>query len=414
MSDKAVITGIGVLAANGIGKEKFWESICSGKSGIKPVTQFDPKGYLCKVAGEIQDFEPEKYVEKQLLKRLDRFSQLANAGLKMAIEDANVPMEELKGSRTALVLGTAMGGIPYAEEQHYVFLKKGLHAVSPTLSARLFPGSGVNAVCIPFGITGYSATISTGCTSGIDALGHGLLLLRSMKYDYVIVGGMEAPISPLTFGSFLRIGVMSTEQDDPLSTPRPFDMTRSGIVLSEGAGVMILETEEHAKKRKAQIYAEVAGYSNTHQAYHLTQLHPSSTYALRAMEEALKDAQLNPDDLDYINAHGSGTRLNDSIETKIYKRLLGKKAYKTPITSSEGSIGHALGAGAAIKCIICALAIKNQTIPPTVNLKTPDPECDLDYVPGKARKAQIGSAMSANFSFGGKSSVAVFKQYSPN
>lgn len=408
--ERAVVTGLGVLASNGVGKEQFWRSLCNGESGTRRITRFDPNGFPTFVAGEVQDFHPENFIEdKALLKRLDRFSQFSIASVRMALDDASLPLEEIRKSRVAIVLGTAIGGTPFAEEQLDIFKEQGLHAVSPMLAARFFPGSNVNAVCIALQIFGYAMTISTGCTSGTDAIGHGLRMLQTGKFDYVIVGGVEAPLAPLTFGSFLRIGVMSTEKDEPLKSPRPFDKTRSGIVLSEGAGALILETETHVRNRKAKAYAAISGYATSHDAYHLAQSRPDGTQALIAMREAISDAGLEPIDIDYVNAHGSATQLSDPIETSIYKKLFGKRAHDIPVSSSEGAIGHVLGAGGAIKGVACALALQDQVIPPTAHYKTYDPSCDLDYVPNKFRKGKFEAVMSVAFSFGGKNSILIFQ-----
>ncbi|HEC67430.1 MAG TPA: beta-ketoacyl-[acyl-carrier-protein] synthase family protein [Candidatus Desulfofervidus auxilii] len=408
MKRQVVITGIGVIAPNGVGKDAFWQAVINGKTGIGRVSRFDTSGYASQVAGEVNDFDPTDYMSPKTARRIDRFSQFGLACTKMALEDAGLILDREDYSKVGIAVGSAIGGLPFAEQQHSIFLEKGLNRVFPLLSTRLFPGTCANQICIEIGIRGKCSVISTGCATGVDNIAYAFETIKSGECDIMIAGAAEAPLAPLTYASFCLIGVMSRKES---RTPKPFDKYRDGIVLSEGGAILVLEHIKHALKRGAHIYAEVAGYGTTHDAFHLTQPSPDGKQAEKAIKLALKHADLQPEDISYINAHGSATPLNDKIETNIIKNVFGEHAFQIPISSIESMIGHPLGASSAIKIAASALSIANGVIPPTINYEYPDPDCDLDYVPKKGRKSNLEAVLCNAFSFGGKNSILVLKKY---
>jgi len=407
---RVVITGLGVIASNGIGKEAFWDALVNGRSGIGRITRFDASTYPSQIAGEVNGFDPTDYMSPKTAKRIDRFSQFGVAAVSMAVEDARLKIEEEDPDRIGVIVGSSVGGMPDAETQHTIFMEKGLRRVSPLLGTRLFPGSISNLIAIELGVHGFGATISSGCATGVDAIGYAFEAISMGKADLIITGAAETPLAPLTFGSLCLTGVMSTKNDTPIKVPCPFDKKRDGIVLGEGAGIVILEELEHALARERTIYAEVLGYGTTYDGYHITQPMPTGEHASKAIKLALKEADLRPEDIDYINAHGCGTPLSDQIETLAIKKVFGDHAYKLSVSSIEPMIGHPFGAAAAIEIIACALVLKNQILPPTINYEDPDPECDLDYIPNKAREGNVRVLISNSLSFGGKNSVLVLKQ----
>lgn len=408
---RVVITGLGVISPNGIGQKEFWEACISGKSGIKKVSGFDVKDFPSQIAGEVTGFAPEKYILPKKLKNIDRFTQFGIVATKLALEDASLDISREDKERIGIGLGSAIGGIPFAEEQHTKFMETGLRRMHPLASTRLFPGNCASNISMELGINGYSTTISTGCTSGTDAVGFALEAIRNNRADIMLAGAAEAPLTPATYGSFCLIKVMSRRNDEPTKAARPFDGKRDGIVLSEGAAILVLEELDHAQKRGATIYCEIVGFGTTYDAYHITEPLPDSKQLIRAMSSALEDAGIAAEKLDYINAHGSSTILNDKFETLAIKRLLGDFAYKVPISATESMVGHPIGADGAIKLAATALSIKNGTIHPTINHECPDPDCDLDYVPNEKRAKVIKYAMSNSISFGGKNSVIVLAKY---
>lgn len=409
---RVVITGIGVIAPNGIGIGPFWDSLIKGISGIKRISQFDVSSYPSKIGGEVEEFNPLDYINPKFAKRMDRFSQFAVACSKMALTDSMINLEEINRDPMGVAVGSSVGGLPHAEEQHSIFLEKGLKRVNPLFSTRLFVGSCVNNICIEFGIKGPSYSISTGCATGADNIGLGFNMIREGKIDLVLAGATETPLSPLSFGSFSLVGILSIHNDPPYKTPKPFDKYRDGIVLSEGCAVLVLEELHHALKREAPIYAEIIGYATTHDAYHLTQPSPDGIEAERAIRTALEYANIQPEEIDYICAHGSGTVLNDKIETMIIKRIFNKNLNRILISSIESMIGHPLGAAGALKIAASACAIRDGIVPPTINYENPDSDCDLNYVPNKSIKKDLNVVISNSFSFGGKNSIIVLKKFS--
>jgi len=407
---RVVITGIGVIAPNGIGIENFWDSLVHGRSGIRRITHFDASSYPSQIAGEVEEFEPTNYMSSKSARRMDRFSQFAVACSKMALMDSNISLERIGQNSMGVAVGSAIGGLPHAEEQHSIFLEKGLKKVYPLFSTRLFVGSCVNNICIELGITGSCYTMSTGCATGADNIGFAFNMIRDGKIDLMLAGAVEAPLTPLTFSSFTLIKILSTKNDPPYKSPKPFDMYRDGIVLSEGGAVLVLEELHHALNRGTKVYAEVVGFGTTHDAYHLTEPAPDGQQAERAIILALQDANIQSEEIDYICAHGSGTILNDKVETMIIKRIFHSKIESILVSSTESMIGHPLGAAGAIKIVASALAIKTGIVPPTINYEHPDPDCNLNYVPNKPIEKDLNFVVCNSFSFGGKNSIIILKK----
>ncbi len=408
---RVVITGMGVVAPNGIGIDVFWDSLSCGRSGIGKITRFDATSYPSQIAAEVKDFDPLNFMGPKSARRMDRFSQYAVACTRMALDDASLEVTDKNSDRIGIAIGSALGGIPSAEEQHSVFVEKGLRRVDPLLAIKIFPGGATSQVSIEFGISGHSNTIGGACAAGTDNIGYALYAIKNQLVDTMIAGGAEAPIVPLTFGAFCLIGALSTRNGDPTRASRPFDRERDGFVMGEGAGVVVLEALEHALERNVHIYAEVLGYGTTNDAYHMVQPLPTGDQAIKSIQLALRDANIKPTDIDHINAHGTSTPLNDKIETKIIKEIFGEYAYKIPISANKSMIGHALGAAGAIELIASILTIENQFIPPTINHEFPDPECDLDYVPNKGRKSLVNTVLKNSYGFGGKNSVIIVRKF---
>jgi len=408
---RVVITGIGVVSPNGIGTKDFWESLIHGRSGIRRITHFDASSYSSQVAGEVDNFDPTNYMSPKSARRMDRFAQFSVAATRMALVDAGIEISEKNSERTGISLGSALGGIPCAEEQHSIFLEKGLHRVDPLIAIKIFSGASTGQVSVEFGIRGHSNTIGGACAAGTDSIGYAFYVIKNNLADIMIAGGSEAPIVPLTFGAFCLIKALSTRNGDPTRASRPFDKERDGFVMSEGAGVLILEDLYSALKRGASIYAEILGYGTTNDAYHMVQPLPTGEQAKKSVQLALSNANVVPSEIDYINAHGTSTPLNDKVETDVIKEIFGEYAYRVPISSTKSMIGHSLGAAGSIELIASVLTIKNQFIHPTINYEFPDPECDLDYVPNKGREAVVKTVLSNSYGFGGKNSAIVIKIY---
>ena len=409
---RVVITGMGVVAPNGIGIENFCDSLVHGRSGIRRITHFDASSYSAKIAGEINDFDPTDYMAPKSARHMDRFAQFAVACARMALDDAKIDVSQNNSDRIGIALGSALGGFPIAEEQYAIFLEKGLKRVDPFLATKTFVGGSTSQVSIELGIHGHSNTIGGACAVGADCIGYAFYAIKNNLADIMIAGASEAPIAPLTLGGFSLIGALSIRNGDPTRASRPFDKERDGFVMSEGGGVLILEDLENALRRGAPIYAEMLSYGTTNDAYKITHPLPTGEQAKKAIQLALQNANLKPTDIDYINAHGTSTPLNDKIETKIIKEIFGEHAYKIPISSIKSMIGHSLGAAGSIEVIASALTIKNQFIPPTINYEFPDPECDLDYVPNKGRQAFINRVLSNSYGFGGKNSAIIIRKFS--
>lgn len=408
---RVVITGIGVVAPNGIGIENFWDSLIHGRSGIKLVSEFDVSSLPSKIAGIIEEFDPTNYINPKNVRRMDRFSQFGVVCSKMALMDSNINSEQIEQDAIGISVGSSVGGLPHAEEQHSIFLEKGLKRVYPLFSTRLFVGSCMNNICIEMGIHGPCYSISTGCATGADNIGYAFNMIREGKIDLMLAGAVEAPLSPLAFSSFCLVGILSTKNDPPHKTPKPFDRYRDGIVLSEGGAVLVLEELQHAIKRGVKIYAEVIGFGTTHDAYHITQPRPDGQYAEKAIRLALEDANTSPEEIDYVCAHGSATIINDKIETMIVKKIFHSQLKPVLISSIESMIGHPLGAAGALKIAAAACAINQGTVPPTINYEHSDPDCDLNYVPNESCKRELNFVVCNSFSFGGKNSILILNKF---
>ena len=398
---RAVITGLGPITCIGKGVEDFWNGILAEKTGITPIANFDVSGFGVRVAGQINDWDPEEFFPPHRLKRLDRYAQFSVASAKLALDDACIEYSHDKPQdRIGVSFGTALGGVCKAEEQYIRFLKKGARGVQPTLAVQVFGGSAHSNIAIDFGFRGVGTTNSNSCASGTVSVGEALRYIRDDFADVVVAGGAEAPLTTITIGAFDIIKTMSRNPDPQLAS-RPFDKLRDGFVMGEGAAALVLEELAHARARGAKIYAEVLGYSLNNDGFHMTTPLPTGHSCIRAMRDALMDAEMRPEQIDYVNAHASSTQLNDSAETMSIKEVFGDRAYKIPVSGTKGYHAHPLGATGAIEAALCALALDRQWVPPTINYQNSDPACDLDVVPNHGRAAELNCVMSNSFGFGG-------------
>ncbi len=407
---RVVITGIGCVTPIGTGVDALWNGLRAEKSAVGAATRFDSSIYRSRCAAQVDGFDPTDWIDPKRVKRLDRFSQFAVVSSILALQDGQLDLDRTNRERVGAMMGTALGGVGYAEEQAAKFAQHGLRAVDATLALAVFGGSASCNIAIEFGVSGPNSTNAMSCASGSMAIGEAFRQIRDGYADVMLAGGSEAPLATLCFGAFALIRAMSTRNDDPTNASRPFDADRDGFVMGEGAAVLLLESWEHAEARGARIYAELSGYGTTNDAHHMTAPLPGGAQAARCVQMALADANVAPTDVEYINAHGSSTPLNDPTETVAIKRVFGDHAYRIPISSTKGYYGHALGASGAFEAAICALAIQRGWIPPTVGLQTPDPECDLDFVPGTGRDVQPRVVDSNSYGFGGINSALVFRQ----
>jgi len=408
---RAVITGMGVISPVGNNLEEFWNNLIEGNSGIGPVTRFDTTDLPTKVAAEVKNFDPTEWINKKESRHMDRFAQFAVAAAKMAVQDSGLDLEKLDKERAGAVMGCGIGGVITFEEQKEVLMSKGSGRISPFFVPMLISNMAAGHLSIEFGLQGSSMTVATACASATNAIGEALRIIQRGEADVVLCGGTEAPITNLAFSGFCAMKAMSTEKENLTQACRPFDKRRTGFVMGEGAGVLVLESLEHALARGARIYAELAGYGSTSDAYHITTPVPGGAGAARAMRLALQDAGISTEDVDYINAHGTGTGPNDATETAAIKTVFASYATKLAISSTKSMTGHLTGAAGAIEAVICAIAIERGAIPPTINYGEPDPECDLDYVPNKARKQEVNVAMSNTFGFGGHNATILLKKF---
>jgi 3-oxoacyl-[acyl-carrier-protein] synthase II len=408
-SRRVVVTGMGVISPVGTGLSEFWESLIEGKSGIREITRFDATGLPSRIAGEV-DFEPELYIDRREARKMDRFTQMAVACARMAIEDSGIA-GCFKPERAGVIIGTGMAGIETVTGQYDRFLSLGPNRVSPFFIPMMIPNMAAGQISITFGFKGPISAIVTACASGANAVGKAFRMIQGNYADVMVAGGSEAPIVPLAIAGFCSMKALSTRNDLVSGACRPFDKHRDGFVIGEGAGVLILEELTHALSRNARVYAEIAGYGNASDAYHMTAPAPEGEGARRTMEAALRDAGVDPGEVDYINAHGSSTPYNDANETQAIKAALGNRAYDIMISSTKSMTGHLLGAAGAVETIATVLTIEHETVPPTINYETPDPECDLDYVPNRARSGKIKVALNNSFGFGGQNACLVLKQY---
>jgi len=411
MARRVVVTGLGMVSPLGTGVDKSWEAACAGTSGIAPITKFDTSDFSSQIAGEVKDFNSHDFMDKQEVRRFDIFIHYAIASARMAMEDSGLKIDESNCHRVGCVTGTGLGGLAMLEHFHSVLLEKGPRRISPFfipgIIANMVPGQ----IAIEFGMKGPNLSIETACAASAHAIGESFRLIRDGISDTMITGGAEAVITPLALGGFCSMRALSTRNDAPDKASRPFDLDRDGFIMGEGSGILILEELEAARRRGAKIYAEVVGYGLTADAYHVSAPDPEGVGAIQCMKMALDFAGLKPEEIDYINAHGTSTKLNDLSENKAIKAVFGDHAYKLCISSTKSVTGHLLGGAGGVEAIFMALTLKHGIIPPTMNYETPDPECDLDYVPNVARKANVKLAMSNSFGFGGTNASLIFKAF---
>lgn len=413
MTRRVVVTGMGMVTPVGHNVAETWGSILEGRSGVAPVTRYDASGHNVQIAAEVKDWDPTRYVDRKELRRRDRYQLLAFAAARQALADAGLEsLTDEQKPRTGVIVGSAIGGIESFWDTVTLVDRSGdLRKVTPFGVPMLMVNGGSNMISIDTGATGLSYTPASACATGADCIGTAYDLIRLGRIDRAITGCGEAPIIPLGVAAFDRIQAASRNNGDPAGAMRPFDRNRTGLVFAEGAGVVILETLEDAQARGATIYAELVGYGATSDAYHVTAPEPQGLGAVRALKMALQDARMNPSDIDYINAHGTATALNDPMETRAVKTALGEQAHAIPMSSTKSMTGHGMGMTAAIEAIFSVLAIRDQVAPPTINLTEPDPECDLDYVPNEARPMTINTVMSNAFGFGGHNASLIFKRF---
>ncbi|OGS18115.1 MAG: beta-ketoacyl-[acyl-carrier-protein] synthase II [Elusimicrobia bacterium RIFOXYA2_FULL_50_26] len=411
MNKRIVITGVGIVSPIGIGKDVYCSALEQGKSGANRVTTFDVSGYTTQIAAHVKDFSPESFIDKKKARRMARFCQVGMAAAHMAIKDSGLDLAVENRARIGAITGTGIGGLDVIEEEHNNLLAKGQRRVSPFLIPMIITNMLPGEIAIEYGLTGPNYAVSSACASSNHAIGDALRLMRYGDADVMVTGGAEAAITPLGLAGFCSIKALSARNDAPEKASRPFDKNRDGFLMGEGAGIIVLETLEHAVARGAKIYGELLGYGASDDAYHITAPQPEALAAIQAMKVALADAKISPDEIDYVNAHGTSTEYNDKIETHAIKKVFGERAYKIPVSSTKSMTGHLLGAAGAAELIATVLCMEKGFIHPTINYETPDPECDLDYVPNTARRQQITCALSNSLGFGGHNSVLIVKRY---
>ncbi len=408
---KVVVTGIGVVSALGQNIGDFWASLLAGRSGISKVTSFDTTDFACQIGGEIRDFDPAKYMDPKEARRNDRYTQLAVAAAKLAVQDAALDHTKVDRERAGVIIGSGIGGMSTFEAQARNIIEKGPRKVSPFFIPAMISNMASGIVAIEYNFAGPCFTVISACATSTHSLGEALRTIQYGDADIMLAGGAEASVTPLSFAGFCSMKAMSTNNAVPEKASRPFDAGRDGFVMGEGGCVFVLETEEHAKARGARIYAEFAGYAGTADAFHITQPDPDARGLSSAMRRAIADAGVKPEQINYINAHGTSTPYNDKFETIAIKKVFGEFAKSIPVSSTKSMTGHLLGAAGAVEAAVCIKAIETGEIPPTINYETPDPECDLDYVPNVKRSAKVDVALSNNLGFGGQNASLVFKRY---
>jgi 3-oxoacyl-[acyl-carrier-protein] synthase II len=408
---RVVVTGLGLITPVGIGVDASWHGLIEGRSGIGLITQFDASQFPTKIAGEVVGFNPEDFIETKEIKKMDRFIHFAVAAATMAMNDSGLKITEANAERTGVFVGSGMGGLHTIEHYHSAFLEKGPRRISPFFIPMLVVNLASGQISIRFGAKGPNSAVATACATGSHAIGDACKIIQRGDADAMIAGGTEAVITPLGIGGFNAMKALSTRNDEPEKASRPFDVDRDGFIMGEGAGIVILESLQSATERGARIYAEVVGYGMTADAYHITAPAPGGEGAARCMAIALKDAEIRPAEVNYINAHGTSTKYGDELETQAIKKVFGEDAYKIAVSSTKSMTGHLLGAAGGVEAVISALTIYHDTIAPTINLDNPDPECDLDYVPHKARKTTVNYTLTNSFGFGGTNACLVFKKF---
>ena len=412
---RVVVTGLGTVSPIGSTIDKFWNSLLEGKSGVKRLTSFDPTYYTCRIGAEIRDFDPSGYLSPKELKRMDRFVQFAVVAAKMAVADAKINLDKEDRDRFGVLVGSGIGGLHTVEAEHRQYLslgpEKGPDRISPFLIPMLIINMASGQISITLGLKGPNSAVGTACATGNHAIGDAFRIIQRGEADAMVCGGSEAAITVMGFGGFCALKALSLRNDEPERASRPFDKNRDGFVMGEGAGIIVIEELEHALKRNAHIYCELIGYGMSGDAYHMTAPDPHGNGGVRCMVASLKDAGIKPEEVDYINAHGTSTLYNDKIETAAIKKTFGAHAKKLAVSSTKSVMGHLLGAAGGVEMIVCALAIKHAIIPPTINYETPDPDCDLDYVPNKPRAHKIRVAASNALGFGGHNATLIVKKY---
>jgi len=411
MERRVVVTGLGVISPVGNDVPTMWESLVNGRSGVDYITRFDTSELATKFGAEVKDFDPKEYFGHREARRLDRFTQFAVVAAREALEDSGLEVNEDNTWRIGVVIGSGVGGIGTIIEQVRVMDRRGPRRVSPFMIPMMLSDTAPGVVAITFGLRGPNMSVVSACATGTNAIGEAAAMVRRGAVDAVLCGGAEAGLLPIAIAGMNVMGALSTRNDDPQRACRPFDATRDGFVMGEGAAVLVLESLEHAQQRGAHIYAEVIGYGATADAFHITAPDEEGTGAAMAIRMALEDAGIAPEEVDYINAHGTGTVLNDKSETKAIKKALGEHAYRVAISSTKSMTGHLLGAAGALEAVACCLALEHGIIPPTINYEHPDPECDLDYVPNVARRAPLRTVMSNSFGFGGHNACLIFRKF---
>jgi 3-oxoacyl-[acyl-carrier-protein] synthase II len=413
MSEKrrVVVTGIGMISPLGIGNEPTWQGLIEGRSGVVPITKFDPAAFACKIAGEVHGFNAENWIEKKEVKKSDTFIHYAVAASQMAVDDAGFDPTSMDSDRLGVIIGSGIGGLPLIEEMHQKMLERGPSRISPFFIPGLIVNLASGHVSIRFRCMGPSSAPATACATGSHAIGDAFKIIQHGEADVMFAGGSEAVVTPLAIGGFAAMRALSTRNDDPQHASRPWDLNRDGFVMGEGSGVLLLEERERAIQRGAKIYCELSGYGMSSDAYHITSPAEDGSGMMRVMQRALRDAGLEPTDIDYINAHGTSTPVGDKTETIAIKRTFGDHAYKLAVSSTKSMTGHLLGAAGGLESAIAALTIREGIIPPTINHETPDPECDLDYVPNTARRQQVRHVLSNSFGFGGTNATLIFSRH---
>ncbi|HYA93823.1 MAG TPA: beta-ketoacyl-ACP synthase II [Thermodesulfobacteriota bacterium] len=411
MGRRVVVTGMGLVIPTGIGVETAWKNVWEGKSGIGPLTRFDTNGFETKIAGEVKNFNPELYIDKKEIKKMDLFIHFAIAATKEALDGARLVITPENSEQIGVIVGTGLGGLPSLEKYHKILLEKGPGRISPFFIPMLIANLASGQIAILFGPKGPNTCLVTACATGAHCIGDAFRAIVYGDAEAMIAGGTEANITPLTIGGFNSMKALSTRNDEPEKASRPFEKNRDGFVVAEGSGILVLEELQFALKRKAEIHAELVGYGYTGDAYHITAPSPDGDGAIRCMKMAIKDAGLAPEDVDYINAHGTSTPLNDLTETVAIKSVFGSHAKKVPISATKSMTGHLLGAAGSTEAIFTVLAIRDGIIPPTINYEEPDPQCDLDYVPNVARRKPLRIGMSNAFGFGGTNATLIFKKF---
>ena len=407
---RVAITGIGAITPIGLTSDGLWTGLRCQRSAVGPVTRFDPSPFRSRLAAEVHDFAVSDYLDAKRAKRLDRFGQFSVVAARMAVDDAALDLTHEDRDRVGSMMGSALGGVAFAEHELGNYLRAGVRAVDPIVALAVYGGSSSCNIAIEFGITGPNSTNAMSCASGAMAIGEAFRQIRDGYADVMLAGGAETPLAPLCYGAFAIIRAMSTRNDDPTHASRPFDKDRDGFVMGEAAAVLVLEEHDRAVARGARIYAELLGYGTSNDAFHMTAPRPDGSQAARSIRLALADAHVAPEEIGYINAHGSSTPLNDPTETLAIKHVFGDRAYTVPVSGTKGYYGHALGASGAIEAAICALSIANEWLPPTINLQEPDAACDLDYIPATGRTQRVEHVLSNSFGFGGINASLVFRR----